>query len=407
MSPTARRIVIWISAPVVAFAIVGGLLSSVTAREDTYQYLKIFDDVVDLITSNYVEKVDVEKVMSGAMNGLADSLDPDSAYLSPDQVKQIEAASAAPGRRRRYRSHAAVLPAHHRRARRIAGGQSRAPDRRLRARHRRQADPRDVGLRGHAGAARGARIEGQAHDHSRQRERSARRRADARSAAGLRRHGPPGRAGRRLPSHRGGRPEDRGPGQGAGGRPDEGGAASLIVDVRRTSGGQPDRGVALARLFVASGTLAMRETKGLERETIAARPGDGSITLPTTLLVDTGTSGAAELFASALVGNQRAELIGEHTIGRAAQQKLVKLPDGSGLWLTTTRYLTPGGDPLHEKGLEPTVARRSARRRVRPACRRPTTRCSTRRSNASPRKKPRSDPVPRRTQPPEYSSAAA
>ena len=37
-------------------------------------------------------------------------------------------------------------------------------------------------------------------------------------------------------------------------------------------------------------------------------------------------------------------------------QKLVKLPDGSGLWLTTVRYLTPAGTPLHEKGLEPTVA---------------------------------------------------
>ena len=40
----------------------------------------------------------------------------------------------------------------------------------------------------------------------------------------------------------------------------------------------------------------------------------------------------------------------------AALQKLVRLPDGSGLWLTTTRFLTPSGDPLHEKGLEPTVA---------------------------------------------------
>ena len=78
--------------------------------------------------------------------------------------------------------------------------------------------------------------------------------------------------------------------------------------------------------------------------------------MPTVILVDTGTSGAAELFASALLGNQRAELIGEHTIGRAGTQKLVKLPDGSGLWLTTTRYLTPDGNPLHERGLEPTVA---------------------------------------------------
>jgi carboxyl-terminal processing protease len=69
-----------------------------------------------------------------------------------------------------------------------------------------------------------------------------------------------------------------------------------------------------------------------------------------------GTSGAAELFASALTGNQRADLIGEHTIGRAAQQKLIKLPDGAGLWLSTSRFLTPSGAQLHEKGLEPTVA---------------------------------------------------
>jgi carboxyl-terminal processing protease len=74
------------------------------------------------------------------------------------------------------------------------------------------------------------------------------------------------------------------------------------------------------------------------------------------LLVDTGTSGAAELFAAALSGNKRADLIGEHTIGRAGLQRLIKLPDGSGLWLTTTRYLTPAGTPLHAKGLEPTVA---------------------------------------------------
>jgi carboxyl-terminal processing protease len=100
----------------------------------------------------------------------------------------------------------------------------------------------------------------------------------------------------------------------------------------------------------------MKDTKGIGRETIAARPGDGSVALPTDVLIDTGTSGAAELFAAALAGNKRAELVGEHTIGRAGQQKLIKLPDGSGLWLTTTRYLMPGGTSLHEQGLEPAVA---------------------------------------------------
>jgi len=125
--------------------------------------------------------------------------------------------------------------------------------------------------------------------------------------------------------------------------------------VRRVSGGSIEGGIALARLFVKQGTLTAKETKGGQKETVAAASGDGSITTPTTILIDTGTSGAAELFASALLGNKRAESIGERTIGRAAEQRLVRLPDGTGLWLTTSRFLKPDGTPLHEKGLEPTV----------------------------------------------------
>src|SRR5262245_33227222 len=94
MSSSTRRLVIWISAPLVAFAIVGGFLNRVTAREGTYQHLRLFDEVVGLITGNYVESVDVDKVMGGAMHGLADSLDPDSAYLTSEQVKQVESNAA-------------------------------------------------------------------------------------------------------------------------------------------------------------------------------------------------------------------------------------------------------------------------------------------------------------------------
>src|ERR1051325_4287159 len=96
MTSRTRLIVMSITAPVVAFAIVGGLLGKVMAREDTYQHLKIFDDVVNLITSNYVEEVNVDKVMRGAMSGLADGLDPDSAYLSADEVKQVESSASMP-----------------------------------------------------------------------------------------------------------------------------------------------------------------------------------------------------------------------------------------------------------------------------------------------------------------------
>src|SRR5215468_1432657 len=98
MSSRTRVIVMSISAPVIVFAIVGGFLGKAMAREDTYPRLKIFGDVVGMIESNYVEEVNIDKVMNGAMRGLADGLDPDSAYLTPDQVKQVEGGVAlAPG----------------------------------------------------------------------------------------------------------------------------------------------------------------------------------------------------------------------------------------------------------------------------------------------------------------------
>jgi carboxyl-terminal processing protease len=129
----------------------------------------------------------------------------------------------------------------------------------------------------------------------------------------------------------------------------------VIIDVRNTAGGDLADGVAAARLFVGSGTIAVRESRSSGQTKIAAEKGDGAITLPVTLLVDTGTSGPAEVFAAALAGNKRAELIGERTVGRTGVQELVKLPDGSALWITSTRYLTPAGEQLQAKGLEPDV----------------------------------------------------
>ena len=94
MSSRTRLIVMSISAPVIAFAIVGGFLGKVMAREDTYQHLKIFDDVVGMISGSYVESANIDRVMHGAMRGLAEGLDPDSAYLTAQQVKQVESGTA-------------------------------------------------------------------------------------------------------------------------------------------------------------------------------------------------------------------------------------------------------------------------------------------------------------------------
>src|SRR5580658_10465479 len=96
MTSRTRLVVLSISAPVIVFTIVGGFLGRVMAREESYQHLRIFDDVVNLITEKYVEPVDIDKVMHGGMRGLAEGLDPDSAYLSPQEARQVESGVALP-----------------------------------------------------------------------------------------------------------------------------------------------------------------------------------------------------------------------------------------------------------------------------------------------------------------------
>ena len=164
-------------------------------------------------------------------------------------------------------------------------------------------------------------------------------------------------ARRRLHPHRGVRPgvADRVKAQA-----DElakSGATSLIVDVRHTAEGPFESGLDAARMFVPvrnAGDQGGTRREDRSRETVPRpRRATAAVKLPVTLLVTTGTSGAAELFAAALDGNKRADLIGERTLGRAGIQKLVRLPDGRGLWLTYARYLTPTGEVIQGKGLSP------------------------------------------------------
>src|SRR5882672_6715520 len=91
MTSRTRLLVLFVSAPVIAFAVIGGFLGNVMARaDDTYAHLKVFQDVVSLIMSNYVEQPNLDSVMRGAMRGLAENLDSDSAFLTAPVVRQVE-----------------------------------------------------------------------------------------------------------------------------------------------------------------------------------------------------------------------------------------------------------------------------------------------------------------------------
>ena len=97
MTTRTRLSILLISTPLLAFIVFGGM-GKASGGDQTFQHLRVFEDVVSLILNNYVEDAKVDKVMEGAMRGLADGLDPDSAYLTAAEVKSIDpAGSFSPG----------------------------------------------------------------------------------------------------------------------------------------------------------------------------------------------------------------------------------------------------------------------------------------------------------------------
>jgi len=355
MTSRSRVLVLAISTPIIAFAFIGGYLGQALAKDDTYQHLRVFEDVVSLVINNYVEPVDVREAMKGAMRGLADNLDPDSAFLTPDLVRTREAndpgGAAEIGLDLTRQYYLRVVSARDGSPAAKAGIRPGDFIRAIDNRPTRDMSAYEGGrlLRGAPGSKVSLLvIRGNAADPhvvDLVRERMAGPEVTTRMANGstgyIRVLQFSSESATRIKQ--------------AADALAKTGATQYVIDLRGTSRGDLDEGIAAARLFVKGGTLGVRLGRADRKEPIAGQPSDGAVTAPAALLVDIGTSGPAEVFAAALAGNDRADLVGTNTLGRAARQRLVKLPDQSGLWLTYLRYLTPSGDPIHEKGLMPDV----------------------------------------------------
>jgi carboxyl-terminal processing protease len=365
MTARTRLWVLVVSTPVIAFTLIGGYLGQAMTRDETLRSLRVFEDVMQLVVDNYVESVDVTKAMRGAMRGLTDGLDVDSAFLNPDLVKAFESKAAAPA----GEVGIDLARGYYLRVVSVRDGSPAAKAGIRNGDYLRAIDgrsTRDISafegnrlLRGGAGTKvtllviRGTVAD--PHEVTINRERLAGAEVTSRmanSSTGYVRvveftPNVPARIRQAVDALA------------------RTGAARYVVDLRGTSRGDLDGGVEAARLFVRGGTLAVRVSRDpraradaadkTRKDSIAAQPNDGAITAPVVVLMDSGTSGAAELFAAALDGNNRAELVGERTVGRVARQQLVKLPDGSGLLLTSVRYLSPSSAAIHEKGLTPDV----------------------------------------------------
>jgi len=128
---------------------------------------------------------------------------------------------------------------------------------------------------------------------------------------------------------------------------------SLVLDLRDDPGGIVDQAVLVADQFLDDGTIVTIRGRQGSVENQVAHKGGAGVGVPIIALVDQGTASAAEILAAALHDHGRAKLVGVPTYGKGTVQTFYDLDDGSGLKLTTARYLTPNGNSLESKGIVP------------------------------------------------------
>jgi len=132
------------------------------------------------------------------------------------------------------------------------------------------------------------------------------------------------------------------------------GVRKVILDVRECGRGPVSEAISLARLFVPSGTITTLRGQTISAQVFSAEPKQVVWKNPVSVLIDATTSGAAEVFASAIVANHRGDVVGERTFGLASEQKLISMDDGAALILTVANYYNPGGKSILEEGITPT-----------------------------------------------------
>jgi carboxyl-terminal processing protease len=132
------------------------------------------------------------------------------------------------------------------------------------------------------------------------------------------------------------------------------GTHKVILDLRECGRGPVSEGIALARLFVPSGTIATLRGQTISAQVFAAEPAKVVWRGPVSVLTDATTSGAAEVLAAAMVANHRGDVVGERTFGLASEQKLITMDNGAALVLTVANYYNPSGKSILEEGVTPT-----------------------------------------------------
>jgi carboxyl-terminal processing protease len=128
----------------------------------------------------------------------------------------------------------------------------------------------------------------------------------------------------------------------------------LVLDLRNNPGGVLEAAVAVTDAVLDSGVIVTADGRTADaRFELRARPGDQMNKAPIVVLVNGGSASASEIVAGALKDHRRAQLVGQNTYGKGSVQSVLPLAGGGALKLTTSRYHTPSGATIHERGIVP------------------------------------------------------
>ena len=356
MSSLGKKIVLGVSVLVVAYVATGYMLGR-SSDDKAYRALTVYSEVLERIQSQYVDDPNMHAVTNGALHGLLDSLDPQSAYLSPLEYKDFKEKSAsspagesglALTRRFGYIGVIGVLPG------------SPAANVGLRAGDilekiagfttgQMAIDQAQLLLKGGPGntvplsVIRRGKAEPQEMTITLAKLTLPKLAEDKLSGDIAYLRVPLFNAGmskqirEKLVQFQ------------------HNGAKKLILDLRDCSIGDDQEGIQTAQLFLSSGTIATLKGQTVTPVVSSADPSKVVWTQPVTVLIGNGTAGPAEILAAAIADNKRGDTVGERTYGTASQQKLIEMDDGAALILTVASYYTPGNKNIPTEGVGPTV----------------------------------------------------
>jgi carboxyl-terminal processing protease len=323
-----------------------------------YKKLNIFARVLSYVENNYVEPVDGNKLMYGAIKGMLDTLDPHSTFLPPDQYRQMKMDTQGEfgglGIEVEVRNNWLTVvspiegtPAH--RAGLRSGDEIREIDGQSTANMRMHEAVQ--AMRG----PRGTRVRVLIYRPSTKSLMKLELVRDLIKVISVTSKSMGDGIGYvRVKSFQEG--TDRALQKAVKEMLEKGRLRGLVLDLRNNPGGLLDQAVRVADLFLAKGMIVRTTGKGgkLMDEELAHSKGTFS-GFPMICLINGGSASASEIVAGALQDHKRAVVMGTRSFGKGSVQTIIELNDGSGLKLTVARYFTPSGRSIQEEGIEPDI----------------------------------------------------